>query len=567
MWAMLHGAAVVLQPCYIGLPRQYQDCAFDNKGGGMTATFDDLKIAPELARGARDTGWRAPAGLQTDATPVIRRGNNAVLHASAGSGAVGAYGLGILDRLFRAEVEPGDPSALVLVPDSHAAAAVALSLARLARHAGLRVRALGRGWTFGPTHVLVAAVEGALAAVRASDLKLQHTVALVIDGADLIVGTSQWPEVETLMDAVPGEAQRVLVTGRFDDAIDRFVEGHLRKAMTIPPRDEPGEPSTEGAGVRYAVVSEAEKPAAAVHLISELDADQVALVCRSPNRAELVVSELHARGAMDPESASPRVVVLPRDEADRRSVQAGVISYDVPLDSAELEALHRQGGAVLVTPRERAHLLRIAGRARLSAQAVPIPTDPEPRVEAFREEIREAARGDLTPELAVLEPLLAEIPAAVVAAAAIRLTRTAVPASGEATQSPAAGPAARAGSAGSAPPPDAGAWVRLFLGIGSRDAAGPGDILGAITGEAGVGGDQVGKIEIRESHSTVEVASGVAARVIQALNGRSLRGRSLRVDYDRKGRGDRSERAGRGPGSGPSGGARRRGRQPGDRRP
>lgn len=566
MIAMLREAAVVLQPCYIGLRRQQRQCTFDNKGEGMMATFDDLNIAPELASGAQDSGWRAPAGLQNDATPAIRRGNNLVLHGSAGSGAVGAYGLGILDRLIREEVEPGDPSALVLVPDARAAAAVALSLARLARPGGLRVRALGRGWTSGPAHVLVAPVEGALAAVRSSDLKLERAVALVIDGADLMVGTPQWPQLETLMDAVPGAAQRVLVTGRFDDAIDRFVHGHLRKAMTIPPRAEPGETATEGAGFRYAVVSEADKPAAAVHFLSDLDDDQVAVICRSAERVELLMSELGARGALDPASESPRVVVLPSDEADRRSVQAGVLSYDVPFDSAELEALHRRGGAVLVTPRERAHLLRIAERARLPARAVPIPAEPETRVEAFRERIREAARGDLTPELALLQPLMAEIPAAVVAAAAIRLTRTAASGDREAILSPASGPA-RTGSASAAPPPDAGAWVRLFLGIGSRDAAGPGDILGAITGEAGVSGDQVGKIEIRESHSTVEVESGVAARVIQALNGRSLRGRSLRVDYDRKGRGDRSDRSGRGPGSGPTGGRPRRGKRPGDRRP
>ena len=50
-------------------------------------------------------------------------------------------------------------------------------------------------------------------------------------------------------------------------------------------------------------------------------------------------------------------------------------------------------------------------------------------------------------------------------------------------------------------------------------------------------GDRVGKIDIRESHSTVEVATEVAGTVIEALNGRTLKGRSLRVDYDRKDRG------------------------------
>ncbi|MGB1839956.1 MAG: DbpA RNA binding domain-containing protein, partial [Longimicrobiales bacterium] len=56
---------------------------------------------------------------------------------------------------------------------------------------------------------------------------------------------------------------------------------------------------------------------------------------------------------------------------------------------------------------------------------------------------------------------------------------------------------------------------------------------GAITGEAGVGGEAVGRIEIRESHSLVEVHEPVARTIIQALNGTSIRGRAARVDFDR----------------------------------
>jgi ATP-dependent RNA helicase DeaD len=49
-----------------------------------------------------------------------------------------------------------------------------------------------------------------------------------------------------------------------------------------------------------------------------------------------------------------------------------------------------------------------------------------------------------------------------------------------------------------------------------------------------VKGEQVGRIDIRDSFSVVEVDASVADRVIRALNGTTMRGRSLRVDYDRK---------------------------------
>ena len=58
-------------------------------------------------------------------------------------------------------------------------------------------------------------------------------------------------------------------------------------------------------------------------------------------------------------------------------------------------------------------------------------------------------------------------------------------------------------------------------------------MLGAITGEASVPADVVGRIEIRESHTLVEVHDTEARKIIQAVNGTTIKGRSVRVDFDR----------------------------------
>ncbi len=81
-----------------------------------------------------------------------------------------------------------------------------------------------------------------------------------------------------------------------------------------------------------------------------------------------------------------------------------------------------------------------------------------------------------------------------------------------------------------------GELVRLFVSVGSRDDIGPGDLLGSLAGESGVDGSQFGRIEIRDTFSLVEVEKAVAEKVIKAVNGVTIRGRSTRVDYDRGGR-------------------------------
>lgn len=524
----------------------------------MMDRFEDLGIAPALLKGVEAVGWTAPAGIQADALPVIRRGNNVVLHASPGTGATGAWALGVLDRLVGEGAASG-PRVLVLAGDPEDAARVAESVARLAYPAGLTVGSEGPGWADRDVDVLVLTPAGAAAAVRASALKLEGLLALVVRGLDAIAGSGQREDLETLVDITPGEAQRVAVTGRFTDPVDSFIERHVRRSMTIParPGDDTGRsPSTR---VRYRVVPEHEKAAAVVELMPA-EAVEVAVICRTTARASAMETMLEARGAM---GSGPPVHVLPREEADRRSTRAEVISADVPMDAAALEAVHARGGAVLVTARELGHLRRIAARAGVGLEPLP---DPGPRPgapERIRERIRTLLDGeDLTAELALIAPLLEELPAAEIAAAAMRLARERA---GSETESAATSSSGDTDRTGAPPPSTAPTWTHLFVGIGKRDGVGPGDLVGAMTGEAGISGDQVGKIDVRESHTTVEVATPVARAVIEALNGRTLKGRSLRVDYDRKSRSTAPRPGGtkgggrRGGGSGASRGSGRRG--------
>jgi ATP-dependent RNA helicase DeaD len=114
--------------------------------------------------------------------------------------------------------------------------------------------------------------------------------------------------------------------------------------------------------------------------------------------------------------------------------------------------------------------------------------------------------GDVSAELLLLEPLLREQPASLVAGALAALLRERPepeePAEGRTTESrttKAAGAAAARASREAVLP----AWTRIFISVGKRDGAGPGDIVGAIAGESGAAGGQIGKVEIRSSFTLV----------------------------------------------------------------
>lgn len=536
----------------------------------MAESFEDLGIAPALAAGARDLGWDAPSALQAAAAPVIRRGNNVVLHASSGAGVTGAWGLPLLERVNALDDDAG-PAALVLTPSTQDASRVAATLARLGAPAGATIRALAPGWTGRPARTLVASASAALAAVRESALKLDGITILVVVAADRIQHLGDWAAVRTLTETAPSLGQKIVVTGAFDSTLEEYLDRHVRKALTVPPRPAEDDLPEPTVGVDYAMAAEGEKVDVVVALLPSLEGPEAALVRRSAAAAERLAGELAGRGitvegagaaAGDGAETPTRVLVLPAREADRRSTRAVVVSVDVPFDAGTLSELHANGGIVIVTPQELAHLRRIAPAAgvRLRARALPRPPALDAAASA-REALRQAlTEADLAPYLALIAPLLDEHPAAEIAAAALHLARAA--GRGPSGQpAPTGAPGARAAASAVGAPAAAPAFVRLFVTVGRRDDINPGDLVGAITGEAGVAGETVGRIDIRESHSTVEVASTDAERVIAALNGRTLKGRSLRVDYDRKDRaagaagagGERTPRTG-GPRSSPRAG-------------
>jgi len=69
----------------------------------------------------------------------------------------------------------------------------------------------------------------------------------------------------------------------------------------------------------------------------------------------------------------------------------------------------------------------------------------------------------------------------------------------------------------------------LCIGAGRKQKLRPGDILGALTGDAGIPGAQVGKITLFDNQAYVAVERAIADKALQRLSQGKIKGRSLRV--------------------------------------
>ncbi len=498
-------------------------------------SFEDLGVADELVEALAAEGIERPTPLQAAAVPVLRKGNNLVLAAGPGSGLLVAWSVGLLERI---EVDDAPPRLLVLSATREAADRLAESTARIALSTGHAVAALGASWVLpARAHVLFATPQDVLSSVAEGALALANVRVVVVDQAQMIESLGGLADVERVLDYLDAETQRVVSALPVTSGVSDLVERHVKRAVTIPPP--PVDAAPDRGEVRFRIVAEP-REAGTLAVVAELlagGARHVLVFCRSEDRAADVGDflALHGFGVGAPGDGDAPVW-LGVDALEARGAAKGtaglvVVSADPPAGPDDLDRRHSisEGGVVVVLPRELPHLKSL-GRAT-GYRTVPYPPPPPPRsaVAELRDMLERAlAEEDTAPYLAALEPLIEEHDPAQVAAAAVALLRSQGRQKAAVDRRPAETPTR---------PAAVPAWAKLFFGIGERDGVRPGDLVGAITGEAGVGGDAVGRIEVRESHSLVEVHDAVARKVIRAINGTTIKGRAVRVDFDRPRRG------------------------------
>jgi ATP-dependent RNA helicase DeaD len=534
------------------------------------ATFDDLGVTPELVEALAAEGIEVPTEIQQAAIPLLLRGNSLLVQAGPGAGTLVTYGIPLLQTLDPDATAPGG---LVLAPSPEAASNLAASMSRLAIPQGHRIAALGSPWALPElAGILFATPEDLLAAIQESRITVEGVTSVVVDGFPAL--TPQGREaLETLFGLFPREGQRMILGQPLTDTAEAFGRSHLHRAVHVPPRAAQGEagPSVPRRGeVHYRVVGEAKDGEVLRTVANSLDEGSlhVVLFLKTDDQAADLGDFLALHGYLSgPPGDADFPVWLAVEELEARKVMTAwedpeslaAVSVDVPFGPDSLDRRHggKEKSVVLVRSRELPHLKDVARRTgyRLVPAPEPLPTRIAGELDRLADLLERVLQEEsLAPHYLALEPLFVRHSPAEVAAAALALLQRRQISAKVQTPDMRVSPER---TPGSGPPPKA--WVRLFVGVGEKDGVGPGDLLGAITGEAALEGSQIGKIEIRDTFSLVEVSPASADRIIRAVNGTTIKGRAVRVDYDRGGPKGRPSPGGRDGAPGRSGAGGRSG--------
>jgi ATP-dependent RNA helicase DeaD len=489
-------------------------------------------------------------------TASVGRSQNAVHLLPHDTWAAAGAVATVLERLDRDVVEL---QVVFVTPDPDAAIAFARAVLATPQLAGLRVipassaRRATRLLRARPAQGVIGAPTELLELVRTSVLKLEQLRALVLVWADELASDSASTEaLEAILAEVPKEASRTIIATRATPEVEQLIERYARRARRVSEAGGGAQPLP----VRYVTTSPWGRLPTLQRVLDELDPELAAVFTRSESTERELRQLLESLGNVGDDAGVRVTRGAPVIEAET------LVLLDIPTRE-ELAAL--TGGATptvvaIVQPRQLETLRALAAGASVTPlHASAAPGRARQRLAALRAQLRELLTAGIPAhELVALEPLLEEYDGVEIAAAALRLLER----ERERVRETATSTAAVAATSSAAP---SGGWTRIFVGAGTRDRVGPGDLVGAIIGESGVTRESIGKIDLRENHSLVEIASADAERVAQALTGTMIRGRRAvaRVDRGRE-QGDRPERGFRG-GRGERTGSPRGGRDRSDR--
>lgn len=456
-------------------------------------SFASLALPSALIDNLASLGYHAMTPIQAQSLPPMLEGRDVLGQAKTGSGKTAAFGLALLARLT---LEQANVQALVLCPTRELADQVAEAIRKLARTlANVKVLTLCGGAPLGPqiaslehgAHIVVGTPGRIDEHLRKASLNLGALEILVLDEADRMLDMGFRPAIDAIIEHTPGARQTLLFSATFPEEHERgelfeMTRGVLRDHVSVTV-----EQSHDASTIEqhfYAIESEQARGAGLEDLLLHYRPTSSVVFCNTKRDTDEVASSLIQAGF----SAVALHGDLEQKERDRLLVRFAnqsvsiLVATDVAARGLDIQRLDAVFNYQLARE-QGVHVHRVGrtGRAGESGVAATLV--------APGEHYRLERLSDYLGEPLATEPL---------------------PRPGDRT-------------------PFSATMATLWLGGGKKDKLRPGDILGALTGEGGIRGDQVGNIKVQAKHAFVAVEHGAVDRALAKLERDKLKGRAFRL--------------------------------------
>jgi ATP-dependent RNA helicase DeaD len=555
-------------------------------------TFQQLNLSGPLLEAIQGAGYTVATPIQARAIPLLLEGRDVLGQAQTGTGKTAAFAVPMLhaidveQKATQVVVLTPTRELAIQVAAAFRRYAAGLPGVRVAAIYGgqdyqVQFRQLDRG-----AHIVVGTPGRVIDHMRRGSLKLDGVRGLVLDEADEMLRMGFAEEVDWILTQTPSERQTALFSATMPDAIRRIAQRHLRNPAEITIKQKSATADT--VRQRCVVVGPQEKQEALARILEAESIEGVLVFVNTKSTTEPLADYLSSRGHRTAalssdvaQSQRERIVqnlragkvdvIIATDVAARGlDVQriSHVINYDFPTDSesyvhriGRTGRAGRTGNAILfLHPRGRHLLRRIEQATRQTIEPMEIPTNEvinKRRVTRFHERITAGmAHRDLESFASLVEQYrkendmpLEQIAAVLAAMAAgdtpLLLTEERQPAgfadAGDGRDSSRRHPRERSFGAERRGEPSGRGERRPFEGrhsermetfrieVGHSHNVKPTNIVGAIANETGLESRCIGRIEIFDEHSTVDMLAGMPPKMFETLKQVKIGGRRLNI--------------------------------------
>lgn len=444
---------------------------------------------PDLLKNLTTLAYESMTPIQAKSLPDILAGKDVIAQGKTGSGKTAAFGLGLLDKL---DVKSLTAQSLVLCPTRELADQVSKEIRRLARAIpNIKVLTLCGGMPFGPqigsmeygAHIIVGTPGRIEDHLSRGTLKLNSVTTLVLDEADRMLEMGFQASVDTIVNQVPKQRQTLLFSATFPDQIKAISRRFMINPVMV--KVEATHDSSTISQHFYEVNDQKQCMTGLRLLLLEHNLESTLVFCNTKRETQEIANELVDYGF----SALALNGDLEQRDRDQTMVRFAnrstsiLVATDVAARGLDIDALDAVINFQLPhEPETYVHRIGRTGRAGSTGVAFTLHNGNDYKLTVLGDYLKQSIASEALPQLTLLDKR-----------------------------------------------PKKAAMATLQIGGGKKQKLRPGDILGALTGQNGIAGKQVGKIHILDNWAYVAVSRDIVKSALRKLSEGKLKGRSFRV--------------------------------------
>ncbi|OLS03724.1 DEAD/DEAH box helicase [Tissierella creatinophila] len=534
--------------------------------------FNEIDLTEEMQRSVSEMGFEEMSPIQEKAIPVVLSGKDIIGQAQTGTGKTAAFGIPILEMV---DSKDRSVQALVLCPTRELCIQVAEEMKKLGKFKrGIEVipvyggqpidrqiRALKKG-----VQIIVGTPGRLIDHIRRKTVKVDNVKFMVLDEADEMFDMGFRDDIALVMDKLHEDRQTIFFSATMPKDIINFASKYQKnpeiikvthKELIIPQIEQ-----------FYYEVKEHMKTEILSRAIDIYNPKLSIVFCNTKRKVDALNEELSARGYLvdglhgDLKQNQRDTVmnkfrrgsidILVATDVAARGLDVDdidlVINYDIPQDEeyyvhriGRTARAGREGVAIsFVTNRDNNKLRNIQRYANIKIKRKDVPTlkdMEETYTTTMLDKIKEGIEDeDLNKYKKTIDGLIEEgLTSVDIASVLLKFYMGSDKSNkhqeldmvdfGKKSQGSSSKSQSQSHSSRKS-----GDMKRIHIGIGNRKGVRPRHILAAITQTAGVDKGAIGKIDVYDKFSFVEVDKNEARKVIDSLNNEEIKGTRVRVE-------------------------------------